>query len=194
MVSPPPPGPLVPETAAPDPASIETQWLTLSPRLLLYAGRLHRRSIGRFAGAPEPYDLVHEAVTDYLTGHRVHPDGLDLFVFLCGVIRSKASNFLDRQQRLDGTARFGRYVSDEAPVARRVSTPGPDGSGHLRDQIRALVADDALLVSMTGLLFDDPDLKPADLADLLGCTASDVYSAKKRLDRRVAMLRDDLDA
>ncbi len=178
----------------PDPSSLEAQWPTLSPRLLLYAGRLHRQALGRFANAPEAVDLVHEAVTDLLTGHRVRPDGVDLFVFLCGVIRSKASNFLDRQQRLDGSARFGRYVSDEAPIARRVQTPGPDGSGHLRDQIRALVEDDPQLVRMTELLFDDPDLKPGDLADLMGCTANDVYSAKKRLERRVASLRQALAA
>lgn len=177
-----------------DPTTLEAQWPTLSPRLLLYAGRLHRQVLERFPHAPDPYDLVHDAVTDLLTGNRVRPAEVDLFVFLCGVIRSKASNFLDRQQRLDGSARFGRFVADDAPAARRVETPGPDGSGHLRDQIRALVADDPFLVRLTELLFDDPDLKPGDLATLLGCTATDVYAARKRLDRRVASLRDALTA
>lgn len=177
-----------------DPESIEAQWPTLSPRLLLYAGRLHRQSLGRFPSAPDPYDLVHDALTDYLTGNRVRPEGVDLFVFLCGVIRSKASNFLDRQQRLDGSARFGRFVPDDAPAARRIETPAPDGSGHLRDQVRALVDDDPFLLRFVELLFDDPDLKPGDLAALLDCSATEVYAARKRLDRRVASLRDALAA
>ncbi len=170
-------------------ALVEAEWPRLAPRLLLYAGKLHRHVLARFPHAPDPADLVHEAVADLLSGHRARPEDVTLFVFLCGVIRSKASNFLMRQQRLDGTDRLGRYVDADSPGAHRIPTPGPEGEGVLRAQVQALIADDPFLVRMTQLLFDDPELKPGDLAEMLGCTATEVYAARKRLERRVAALR-----
>ena len=52
----------------------EQDWDALLPRLTVWAGRLHRRYLADRPGAPEPQDLVQDAIADLATGTRTLPD------------------------------------------------------------------------------------------------------------------------
>ena len=58
--------------------------------------------------------------------------------------------------------------------------------------ISSKVTDDPMLLKMVDLLFEDPLLKPAILARLLGASIKEVNNAQKRLRRRLQDLRQAL--
>lgn len=156
-------------------------WEALLPRLLLWAQRLHARVLFDVRGAPSPEDLVQDAVADVLTGRRSRPEGVPLAVLLYGVIRSRASQVLSRA-KTRGESPGPRYVSlDEA---ERVHAEASGESADLRERVLALVGDDAVLRRIVDLWFEDPGLKAADLAAMLGLAPAEVYAATRRLRRR----------
>jgi DNA-directed RNA polymerase specialized sigma24 family protein len=162
----------------------DEDWEAVVPRLLLWATRLHARTLSGVRGAPTPEDLVQDAITDALTGQRVRPDGLPLLVFLYGVIRSRVSQTLSRS-KTRGEATQMRYVSlEEAWNVHADSASDPAYAASLHKRVLALVAGDDLLERIVGLWFEDPDLKSRDLAVMLDVSAGEIYSATKRLRRR----------
>ena len=159
-------------------------WEALLPRLLLWAQRLHARTLADVRGAPTAEDLVQDAVTDVLTGRRSRPEDVPLAVLLYGVIRSRASQVLSRA-RTRGEATGPRYVSlEEARTVHADAAADPAHAADLRDRVLALVAGDEVLEKMVALWFEDPALKPGDLADMLGLSPSQIYAATRRLRRR----------
>ena len=159
------------------------------PRLLLWATRLHTRTLSGVRGAPTPEDLVQDAITDTLTGQRVRPDGLPLLVFLYGVIRSRVSQTLSRS-KTRGEATQARYVSlEEAWNVHVEAASDPAHAAGLQDRVLELVEGDELLEQIVHLWFKDPDLKSRDLAAMLDVSAGEIYSATKRLRRRTEASR-----
>ena len=166
------------------PVTPADDWEALLPRLLLWAQRLHARVLSDVRGAPTPEDLVQDAVTDVLTGRRRRPADVPLAVLLYGVVRSRASQVLGRAKARGG-ARGPRYVGLEA--AERLHAGAASEPGHaadLRTRALALVAGDETLERIVALWFEDPGLKAADLAAMLGLPAAEVYAATRRLRRR----------
>lgn len=51
--------------------------------------------------------------------------------------------------------------------------------------VASRVTDDPMLLRMVDLIFEDPLLKPRDLAKLLGTSIKEVNNAQKRLRRRL---------
>ncbi|MEO0556611.1 MAG: hypothetical protein AAF170_00365 [Bacteroidota bacterium] len=175
---------LLAATASSSPDRADEDWEAVVPRLLLWANRLHARTLSGVRGAPTPEDLVQDAITDTLTGQRVRPDGLPLLVFLYGVIRSRVSQTLSRSKTRDETAQ-ARYVSlDEAWNVHSQAASDPAHAASLQERVLALVEGDELLERIVRLWFEDPDLKSRDLAAMLGVSAGEIYSATKRLRRR----------
>ena len=162
-------------------------WNDLLPRLLLAAVRFHRRYLRSYPGAPEPHDLAQSAITNVLTGVRQLPEDVPLFVALHEVMRSKVSNFIAKKSRR------GTVALDEERLAitADTNTDGKQDASYERFKhlIRECVADDPFLVRMVEHLFEDPLLKSADLAAMMGVDVREIYNAYKRLRRRVAPLR-----
>ena len=159
-------------------------WEALLPRLLLWAQRLHARVLHDVRGAPSPEDLVQDAVTDVLTGRRSRPADVPLAVLLYGVIRSRASQVLARS-KTKGEAPGPRYVDLEAAERLHAEAAAdPARAADLRERVLALVAGDETLEKMVALWFEDPALKPGDLAAMLGLAPAEVYAATRRLRRR----------
>lgn len=162
----------------------DDDWEAVVPRLLLWANRLHARALSGVRGAPTPEDLVQDAITDMLTGQRVRPDGLPLLVFLYGVIRSRVSQTLSRS-KTRGEMTQARYVSlEEAWNVHAEAASDPAHAAGLQARVLELVEGDDLLEQIVRLWFEDPDLKSRDLAAMLEVSASEIYSATKRLRRR----------
>jgi len=163
----------------------------LLPRLLLWARRLHARSLADVRGAPSPEDLVQDAVADVLTGRRSRPDGVPLPVLLYGVIRSRASQVLSRA-RTRGGAPGPRYVDlTEAVGHHTEAAADPVQAADLRARVLRRVAGDDLLVQIVELWFQDPGLPARDLAEMLDVPAAEVYAAARRL-RRMSVTREEL--
>ena len=161
-------------------------WEETLPRLLLWAGRLHARTLADVRGAPTPEDLVQDAVTDVLTGRRTRPDGVPLAVVLYGVVRSRVSHTLERA-RSSGEAGGPRFVGlDAAERAHADAAADPAHVADLRKRVLHLVEGDEVLSRMVGLWFEDPSLKASDLAAILDLSPSEIYAAARRLRRRPA--------
>lgn len=159
------------------------------PRLLLWARHLHRRYLDGLPGAPSAEDLVQDAATDVLTGRRACPAGIPVFAVLHGIVRSHVSNALARASvpRADGFTLRTRSL-DDMDQARQEAPDTLADRAAVRERALALVADDAVLGQIVALWFDDPALKPLDLAEMLGLTPTEVYHAAKRLRRRLEPL------
>lgn len=162
-------------------------WDDLLPRLLLAAERFHQRHLQPYADAPEPRDLAHAAIMDVLNGNRRLPEDVKLFVTLHEIVRSKVSNFVAKKMRRGTVALDEKLLAITADAA----TDGKQHASyeHFKDAVRGYVRDDPFLERMIEYLFEDPLLKPADLAAMMGVDVHEVYNAYKRLRRRVALLR-----
>ena len=171
------------------PSRPDIDWPDVLPRPLLWAQSLHRRCLAGLPGAPTPEDLVQDAVADLLTGRRAWPEGLPAFVVLHGVVRSHVSNAVGRAG-VPGSSGFHLRsvpIGEAGPAADEPADELADRAA-VRARALALVGDDADLGRIVALWFDDPSLKPLDVAEILGLTATDVYHATKRLRRRLEPL------
>lgn len=165
-------------------------WDHLVPRLLLVARRFHQRALCNYRGAPEPMDLVQQAIADVMDGRRRWPQGVPLFNLLYGVMRSHVSNFAARQQPTGPAEAGTRHISlDDVLVPAADALPADIRRSELREAVLRLVEDDPLLERMVELLFEDPHLKASDYAAMLDIPVEDVYNAAKRLKRRATPLR-----
>lgn len=181
-------------TASSVPSRLQTvDWNDLMPRLLLVARRFHRRALRAYSGAPDPRDLVQQAITDVLDGRRRLPPDVPVFTVLCGVMRSQVSNYVSRQQPVGPGA-----DSDEtrlAPLLMEVAdasyTPTQKlDTDELRDGLYRIVGDDDLARGVIDLLLEDSTLKPADLADMLDVDVRAIYNTKRRLRRKLEKAPD----
>ncbi len=109
-------------------------------------------------------------------------------------MRSIASNYIRSQHTIPGSDNPGEVPT---PTLRRISleeaqmppspvNPSEPGSRELfLREIRIVIGDDPLVLSMIELLDKDPALKPRHLAEMLGVDVTEIYAARKRLRRKL---------
>jgi DNA-directed RNA polymerase specialized sigma24 family protein len=186
----------------------DEEWADIYKRLRLFAKRRFfwvEKKIG-----VDTDDLVHQAIRDTLLGIRRAPPGINVFVFLCQVIRSEVSHRWDRAHReisLDAPNRSNaerKYDPENLPpdsIETLLQESGELSGGQrdpflqadfaqLKDEVLALVEQDEELTEIVKLLFEDPQLKPSELAQILGFPMSRMRAAQKRLRRRLVSLRE----
>ena len=172
-------------------------WDDILPRIRLWAHHFHNRYLKQIRAAPSPDDLVQEAIVKLYTGRRALPDHVPLLTVLINNIQSDIWNFLTKEgyTKKDSAGKgrkgWGRHVALEDWV-RMHDERGIPPASELRGLYEAVydkIQDDAMLVDMVDLLFEDPLLKPRDLARLMGKTVKDINNAQKRLRRKVEELR-----
>ena len=174
-------------------------WDDIVPRIRLWAYHFHNRYLNNIRAAPSPDDLVQEAIVKLYTRKRKLPDHVPLLTVLINNIQSDIWNFLTKEgyaQKNKGKGRkgWGRHVGleewmkthDERSIPPAIELRG------LYQAMHEKIQDDPMLVTMLDLLFQDPLLKPRDLARLLGTTVKDVNNAQKRLRRKVQEFRETL--
>lgn len=153
-------------------------WDDLLPRLLLFAERLHGTwQMHRAPGSPSPEDLVNDAITAAFEGRRTWPSGVDAYRFLSEAVRSLASNALAR-------SRLQQLGLDLDSMALPFDDPA---------QVRLIEATildvldgDQDLITFATLLFEDPRLKPLDIAALMDRPIREIRNIKRRFHRRMA--------
>ncbi len=176
-------------------------WDDILPRVQLWANHFHRRYLRHIRAAPTPEDLVQEAVVKLYAGQRKLPDHVPLLTVIINNIQSDIWNFLTKEgyTRKDskgkGRKGWGRHIGLEEWMQdfdQRTTPPQAELNG-LHDAIKAKVSNDKELTQMVELLFEDPLLKPRDLARLMGMSIKNVNNAQKRLRRRLKSLRNSLE-
>ena len=133
---------------------------------------------------------------------------VSLFSFLCRVVESNVSHVWEQERRKISAGLiepdYGAlgFALEDLPVGSfeallSVSPRADPGSAReggtdsraiyneLRDKLFDLVADDVELRSIVELIVADPDLKPREMAELLGLSLDRIRSAQKRLRRRL---------
>lgn len=155
----------------------DVDWDALSYSLESFA---HRLVYGRYIpGGWSPEDLVQNAVAKLLAGkRRWNPNMVDLWGFLCGIIRSDLSHALTKaplEHGEDSAGSDGRQDSQPHNPAIQVE---------YEQQRRALL--DALphdLRTVAAVVIDEELFEPRDIAQRLGMSRTDIYNAQKRLRR-----------
>ena len=157
----------------------------LLKRVSLYASRIHQRYLSTIKGAPEPMDLVQDAVTAYLTGDRKIPEHIPLLQGLCGIITSKASHLRSRaynaRRELTNDLEF-HSIDDHHDSLLQYT--------ELRESLLRELGDDEELIRIIYMLWEDPDRKPRDLADITQQPIEKVYNDLRRLRYRLQGVRE----
>lgn len=139
----------------------------------------------------------------------------NLFLFLCSVISSKASHLLEKErlrptveiselEQTEADVRFEmdsselvNFFTGESPVRyfELTSDAIPESQiyyGELVDRVSQSVAGDTELMHIVESLLQSPDLKPKEIAEQLGLSLPQIYTALKRLRRRLHGLREEM--
>ena len=179
---------------------LATDWDDILPRVQLWANHFHRRYLRQVRAAPSPEDLVQEAIVKLYTGKRKLPDHVPLLTVIINNIQSDIWNFLTKEgytkkdSQGKGRKGWGRHMGLEEWMQNfdeHALPPAAELNG-LHDAIRAKIEDDRELIKMVDFLFEDPQLKPRDLARLMGLSIQHVNNAQKRLRRKLKSLRTSL--
>ena len=175
-------------------------WDDILPRVQLWANHFHKRYLRHVRAAPSPEDLVQEAIVKLYAGQRKLPDHVPLMTVIINNIQSDIWNFLTKEgytkkdSKGKGRQGWGRHIGLEEwmnDFDRQTIPPSAELNG-LHDAIRAKVANDKELTQLVSLLFEDPMLKPRDLARMMGKSIKDINNAQKRLRRKLKSLRSSI--
>ena len=181
----------------------EEQWTHILQKLRLHTWRRYGSLRDRLGLDLD--DVVHQALVDTLEGKRRWPkEEVDLFYFLCSVVKSIISHRLEQEKRkvsIEGIeSNYSKEDSDLASVEAM-------SSGYIGEYLRyesiynrlvydlliermyELVKDDQELINIVDLWSKDPSLKPSELAEVLGLSIGEIRNAQKRLRRRLKDLR-----
>ena len=172
-------------------------WDDIIPRVRLWAIHFHKRYLQHIRAAPSPDDLVQEAIVKLYTGRRKIPDHVPLMTVIINNIQSDIWNFLTKEgytkkdSQGKGRKGWGRHIGLEEWMDNFDQSVVPKASQlkEIRELMVSKVNDDPMLLKMVNLLFEDPLLKPRDLARLLGISVKEVNNAQKRLRRRLNSMR-----
>jgi DNA-directed RNA polymerase specialized sigma24 family protein len=178
----------------------EAEWQDLRNRLLYFGYRNYGGNDRRLGYHLD--DAVQDAIVDVVTGVRRWPPvdeygnekEISLFVFLCQTVRSKISHVFTRKAR---EIQFEEVQGVDLPLDRLETLLGPKQSelerqiiySEFSEQLLKLVSNDNTLTKFIKVLIETPDLRPQEIAPLLGISMKEMRNAQKRLSRRLKALR-----
>jgi hypothetical protein len=167
----------------------------LLERLLVYARRRLSRTFGQRLEAAEDY--VHRAIELTLSGKRRCDASADMFRHLGAVISSLVSHDAESEaNRLTVTWPVGGDgnpidVACEQPSAeeRLVGQASGDEQAELVVRVLSTLSDEPDLAAFVRLLMASPALPaPREMAKRLGVPVDEIYTMRKRLQRRLRFL------
>ena len=166
----------------------DDEWVELWRKLRVFA---HRKYGILFHADVD--DIVVQAVIDTMSGRRQWPaERMDLFSFLCGVVRSLMSHNLEKERRkvsLDSLdLRTNRRTLDLERFSTDLRHPTNlerhDENDLFSRQLLREFSKDAVVASILRLVLSDSNLRPREIAEALGLSMSEMRAAQKRLRRR----------
>lgn len=174
----------------------EEEW----DRLRLRVWRQFGATLGHIPGAPDPDDLLHEAVEDLLKGKRHCPlERISLRTCLFQIVRGKVSHLYEKSRKKEH-----QYVSEDVldqdvpPQAGQIAenamlaqiTPAENAAlepctAEDTTALLAFIQDDPSLTRIITYQLEHPQAKARELARELGMSSKDVYNANRRLKDRL---------
>jgi len=150
--------------------------------------------------------IVSQAIIDTMSGKRRYPPidkktGLErkeveLFDFLSWTVRSLISAQLaaaNKLSQLDDTLQVPELAdSRKSYLLKQVNVENTVSYKDLIVAMRELVKDDPTLDQMVQIWAVEPELKPREMAKVLGLTMNQMRAAQRRLRRRLARLKETL--
>ena len=179
----------------------EAEWQRLRKRLLYFGYRNYADSDRKLGYHLD--DAVQDAIVDVVTGIRRWPPvdqhgqekDVSLFVFLCQVVRSKISHVLTKKSReiqlVDVEGLDFSFDELNIPAAQENDLESKLAYAEFSTRLLELVSDDDTLTKLVQLLIKAPDLRPQEIAPMLGISIQEIRNAQKRLSRRLKALREE---
>jgi DNA-directed RNA polymerase specialized sigma24 family protein len=193
-------------------AITQDQWVEIWQKLRLHAWKRYgslRDKIG-----VDLDDMVHQAIADTLQGKRRWPPidkltgekkRVDLFPFLCEVIRSNVSHQLEEERKkvsIEGTVSDSLEDSDLISLEEMITEPISEYLRYeaiynrvfyaqLVSKMYEMVKEDEELSEIVRVWTRDPNLKPKEIAQELGLSIEEVRNAQKRLRRKLRDIREE---
>jgi DNA-directed RNA polymerase specialized sigma24 family protein len=181
----------------------EEEWVEIYNRLLLYTYRKFGYLQNQLKAGIDLDGVVHESILALLADKRRLPEGLDVFIFLCGVIRSK----VDAIKKSAEERR--RIIIELNDIDTQIEYPSVlvynnlPGSNHQASdqqvrynetvhQIRNCIQNDEVLLQYVDELIDSPDNKPNEIARKLNISIRQIQNAQKRLKRLISRIKEAL--
>ena len=186
------------------------QWVEIWQKLRLHTWRKYKSLQDKIGLDLD--DMVHQAIIDTLerkrrwppidklTGMKKH---VDLFPFLCEVVRSNISHQLEEERKkisIEGTVSNPSEDSDLISLEGMISGPISEYLRYeaiynrvfyvqLVSRMFELVKGDEELSEIVKVWTRDPSLKPSEIAQELGLSIEEVRNAQKRLRRKLRDVR-----
>ena|SRR5215213_6748397 len=194
----------------------EVQWEDLFKRLLIFTHKRYgwRKELSGW----DLQDIVQQAIIETIEGKRRWPPknsetgepdpNVNLFLFLCNVIKTDVSHLLEKERRKSRTEvheldlDLERLLEEsDAPDKdlhkRRAAFLSNENSEsvalyhELSEKIHKAVANDEELTNVVDLLIYMPDSKPREIAEHLGLSIQQIYPILKRLRRRLTTMQEE---
>jgi len=144
----------------------------------------------RYFGSLSPEDLLNEALTKAFAGDRSWRADLDLRDNLYRVLTSLASNELQKSRRflaLDETAIEIQGLAAKGPKPLQMLEADEQQRLSYR-KIHEVTASDPFLTRVVDQLLDLGEWKPTRMALALDVSPKEIYTRKRRLQRKFAFL------
>jgi DNA-directed RNA polymerase specialized sigma24 family protein len=159
--------------------------IDLLNRLRLFAAK-------RYFGRLNVDDLAMQAITDTFTGNRSWNADYPPFENLCWIVRSIASNQLQKESRLSYDPDVETNSNQITSLPAQSSPSEIYETDEIRRDLRALfrraVGDDGFLRQVVTLFLEKEVWKPKEMAVALNVSETEVYEAKRRIRRRLGKL------
>lgn len=163
----------------------EEELLDLYERLRLFASE-------RYFGRLNADDIIMQAFTDVFAHKRKWNEDYPPLDNLCWIVRSIASNQLNKEKRLspleqETESGLGLSLPSDQPSAAELYEADEQRRGVHR-LLRSAVGDDSLLRRLVALFMEWEVWKPKEMASELNVREQEIYEAKRRIRRRLAKL------
>lgn len=142
-------------------------------------------------------DLIMDAVTAVIAGKRRWDPTTPPFHNFCSIIRSVASNKLEKEKRFTSLTPDNETSRTHDVPLNLPSIPSHaeayeqrENDEVFRSRLEESLKDDALALHLADSLIDDPEVKPEQIAEDLGEEKKKVYNARKRLFRKLKALME----
>ena len=132
-------------------------------------------------------DLIIEAIVAVIAGRRCWDPTKPPFHNFCSIIRSVASNQLEKESRFTP---FDAPLSLPSIPSYAEKYEQLENDEIFRSQLKESLQDDTESLHLADCIIDNPAVKPEKIAENLGEEKKKIYNARKRLRRKLKALME----
>jgi hypothetical protein len=121
-------------------------------------------------------------------------ENLTIYKFICGILYSKASHFLEKEKKVEKIPLDDSSVGEISRVENFPRSSNPDHQiyiSQLCKKLKALFCSDPLVIRIIHYLEEMPDMKIKEIIEYTGLGENEIRNAMKRLDRKAKLLLEE---